>query len=123
MDRPHHAALSDQEIEAFQNVLESIPPPHALQPRFRLKNLFKLGAFVAAFHLLSFSTIEPNDPPLVMTILVWNDGPKWSAFESFPLVIKNEAPWPWPWPVPDLEMPPLAFESSGAPQRAQTTYR
>lgn len=106
MDRPHHAALSDQEIEAFQNALKSIPPLHALQPRFRLKDLIKLGAFVAAFHLLSFSTIEPNDPPLVMTILVRNDGPTWSAFESFPLVIKNDAPWP----VPNLEMPPLALK-------------
>lgn len=107
MDRPHHAALSNQEIEAFQNALEFVPPPHALQSRFRLNDLFKLGAFVVAFHLLSFSTIEPNDPPLVMTILVRNDGPTWPAFESFPLVLTDEASWP----VLDFEMPPLALKA------------
>jgi hypothetical protein len=107
MDRPHHAALTDQEIEAFQNAFDHIPPPHAIQPRFRLNGFFKLAIFAAAFHLLSFETIEPNDPPLVITLLVRDDTPTWTAFESFPLVLTNETSWP----VPDLEMPPLALKS------------
>ena len=107
MDRLHHAPLSDQEIEAFQKALESIPPPHAIQPRFRLNGFFKLAIYAAAFHLLSFETIEPNDPPLVITLLVRDDTPTWTAFESFPLVLTNETSWP----VPDLEMPPLALKS------------
>ena len=64
MDRLHHATLSDQEIEAFQNAFDTIPPPYALQPRFSLNALIKPGLLVVAIHLLSYGTIEPNDPPV-----------------------------------------------------------
>ena len=107
MDRPHDAALTDQEIEAFQNAFDLIPPSYAIQPRLSLYALVKSGLFVVAFHLLSFGTIEPNDPPLVMTLVMRDDTPSWKAFDKFPLTIEPDINWP----IPDLTLPPLALKA------------
>lgn len=84
MDRLHDAALTDHEIEAFHNAFDQIPPPHSLKPRFSLNTLVKAVALVTLFHLLSFGTTEPNDPPLVITLVMRGDSPSWIAFDRFP---------------------------------------
>ncbi len=107
MARERASVLTSAEVEALSHAFDSVPAAYALQHRFRLKSLVKIGSFASAIVFLSYGEMTPHDTQLVLRDLQAQAEPTWVTLQRLPLTVTADGLWP----VPDLIMPTLALAS------------